>query len=352
MPKYANFMKDLLTNKAKFEETSKVTLNERCFVVLLNTIPLKERDIWSFNIPCAIWKLVIDKALADLGVSISLMPYSMFVRQSPKDQLDSFLLKPVEGYQPNNDEIRSINLWDEEKEKIFRAEARLRLSLGIQATPDLVFDLDNLQPNVDKNPTFFAASMTSKEKYIPKLKELPSHLKYAFLAGRAEFSVIISLLLSKQEKTLLLQDKKGAENLVANHLSRLENPELKELDEEVIRDSFPNEHLMAIQIRKAKKDPWYANYANILVSNVMPKDMTYHLKKKFFLDLKYYIWDELYLFKSCPEGIIRSCIFGKELQDILEHYHTGSPGDITWHTLLQEKYSKKDSIGSPSSRML
>ncbi|GJZ25852.1 hypothetical protein Tco_0570105 [Tanacetum coccineum] len=44
MPKYAKFMKDILTNKAKFKETSKVTFNERCSAVLLNEIPLKERD--------------------------------------------------------------------------------------------------------------------------------------------------------------------------------------------------------------------------------------------------------------------------------------------------------------------
>ncbi|GJZ03119.1 hypothetical protein Tco_0521080 [Tanacetum coccineum] len=79
MPKYANFMKDLLTNKAKFEETSMITLNERCSAVLLNKIPFQERDPESFTIPCVIGKLVIDKALADLGASISLMPYSVFI---------------------------------------------------------------------------------------------------------------------------------------------------------------------------------------------------------------------------------------------------------------------------------
>nr|GEV15390.1 zf-CCHC domain-containing protein/DUF4219 domain-containing protein/UBN2 domain-containing protein [Tanacetum cinerariifolium] len=73
-------MKDLLTNKTKFKETSKVTLNERCSVVLLNKIPLKEKDPGSFMIPCAIGRVGIDKALANLRASISLMPYLMFVR--------------------------------------------------------------------------------------------------------------------------------------------------------------------------------------------------------------------------------------------------------------------------------
>ncbi|GKA83393.1 reverse transcriptase domain-containing protein [Tanacetum coccineum] len=45
--------------------------------------------------------------------------------------------------------------------------------------------------------------------------------------------------------------------------------------------------------------------------------------KKFLSDLKHYIWDEPYLFKSCPDRIIRRCVFGKEIQEILEHCHKG-----------------------------
>ncbi|GJT50911.1 DNA-directed DNA polymerase [Tanacetum coccineum] len=53
-------------------------MNERCFAVLLNKLPLKEKDTGSFTIPCDIGNLHIDNALADLGASISLMPYSMY----------------------------------------------------------------------------------------------------------------------------------------------------------------------------------------------------------------------------------------------------------------------------------
>ncbi|GJS73393.1 hypothetical protein Tco_0706234 [Tanacetum coccineum] len=108
MPKYAKFMKDLVTNKEKFKETSK------------------------------------DNLL--------------------KDQLDSFLLKAVEGYQPSNDEIGSINLWDEEA---FDAESELRRSLEMSATPELGYDRDMLEPDFDKNTTLFAASTTLEEKQIP-----------------------------------------------------------------------------------------------------------------------------------------------------------------------------------------
>ncbi|GKF53909.1 hypothetical protein Tco_0160819, partial [Tanacetum coccineum] len=60
------------------EETSRITLNEKCFAILLNEIPLKKKDPGSFTIPRIIGKVGINKALADLRASISLMPYSMF----------------------------------------------------------------------------------------------------------------------------------------------------------------------------------------------------------------------------------------------------------------------------------
>ncbi|GKF29979.1 DNA-directed DNA polymerase [Tanacetum coccineum] len=82
MPKYAKFLKGLLTNKARLEEACKIIMNERCSAVLLNKLPSKEKDPGSFTIPCDIGQLHIDNALADLGASISLMPYSMYKKLS------------------------------------------------------------------------------------------------------------------------------------------------------------------------------------------------------------------------------------------------------------------------------
>ncbi|GJY85881.1 DNA-directed DNA polymerase [Tanacetum coccineum] len=78
MPKYAKFLKGLLTNKARLEESCKIIMNERCSAVLLNKLPSKEKDPRSFTIPCDIGQLYIDNALAGLGASISLMPYTMY----------------------------------------------------------------------------------------------------------------------------------------------------------------------------------------------------------------------------------------------------------------------------------
>ncbi|GJW56510.1 DNA-directed DNA polymerase [Tanacetum coccineum] len=78
MPKYAKFLKGLLTNKARLEEACTITMNERCSAMLLNKLPSKEKDLGSFTIPCDIGQLHINNALADLGTSISLMSYTMY----------------------------------------------------------------------------------------------------------------------------------------------------------------------------------------------------------------------------------------------------------------------------------
>ncbi|GKB34064.1 reverse transcriptase domain-containing protein, partial [Tanacetum coccineum] len=69
--------------------------------------------------------------------------------------------------------------------------------------------------------------------------------------------------------TIEIKDKKGTENLAADHLFRLENPSLEELNEDTIQDNFPDEHLMVIKLKNTETDPWYADYANFLVSKII-----------------------------------------------------------------------------------
>ena len=78
MPRYTKFLKDFLTNKRKLEEISTVTLGGECSAVIQNKMPRKLRDPRSFTIPCLIGNLSEERALADLGASINLMPYQLF----------------------------------------------------------------------------------------------------------------------------------------------------------------------------------------------------------------------------------------------------------------------------------
>ncbi|KAK5784924.1 hypothetical protein PVK06_039465 [Gossypium arboreum] len=85
MPTYIKFLKELLTNKRKFEDLSTVELNEEGSAILQNKFPTKLKDPGSFTIPCLIGSMNVEKALADLGASINLMPYKMFKQLGPRE---------------------------------------------------------------------------------------------------------------------------------------------------------------------------------------------------------------------------------------------------------------------------
>ncbi|GJR05753.1 hypothetical protein Tco_0528737 [Tanacetum coccineum] len=118
-----------------------------------------------------------------------------------------------------------------------------------------------------------------------------------------------------------IKNKKGAENVIADHLLRLEKPNLKELKDEEINDEFPYD----IKIDE-EESPWFADFANYLVGGILRKGLTYAQRCKFFSELKRYFWDEPYLFKACPYGMIKRCVHGLETQKNLDECHHGPTG--------------------------
>nr|GEW48562.1 reverse transcriptase domain-containing protein [Tanacetum cinerariifolium] len=78
MPKFASMFKNLLNNKDKLIELTKTLLNENCPAVVLKKLPEKLGDPGLFLIPCDFLKFNNCLALAALGVSINLMPLSIW----------------------------------------------------------------------------------------------------------------------------------------------------------------------------------------------------------------------------------------------------------------------------------
>nr|GEW63653.1 reverse transcriptase domain-containing protein [Tanacetum cinerariifolium] len=85
MPKFALTLKALIENKEKLSEMARTPLNEHCYVVLLKNLPEKLGDPGRFLIPCDFSGMVECLALADLGASINLMPFSVWKRLSLPD---------------------------------------------------------------------------------------------------------------------------------------------------------------------------------------------------------------------------------------------------------------------------
>nr|GEW57859.1 putative ribonuclease H-like domain-containing protein [Tanacetum cinerariifolium] len=91
MPKYQKMLKALLPNKEKLQELANTPLNENCSAVILKKVPEKLRDPGKFLISCGFSELKC-KALADLGASINLMPFSIWKKlESPLSWEDLFL---------------------------------------------------------------------------------------------------------------------------------------------------------------------------------------------------------------------------------------------------------------------
>ena len=67
-----------------------------------------------------------------------------------------------------------------------------------------------------------------------------------------------------------IKDKKGSDNVIVNHLSRLENTTEKEKETEIV-DTFPDEQLFLLSVQI----PWYADIVNYLDCGVVPPEFSY-----------------------------------------------------------------------------
>nr|GEZ90269.1 hypothetical protein [Tanacetum cinerariifolium] len=148
-----------------------------------------------------------------------------------------------------------------------------------------------------------------------------SAIKYLFAKKDAKARLLRWVLLL-QEFDFKVLDTKGAENLAADHLSRLENPA-----------------------------PWFADFASYHTGNFIVKGMTSQQKNKFFKDVKHYFWDDPFLFKICADQVIRRCVHEKEALDILVACHNGPTGEHHGSNLTAKKIFDASFIWPPFTRM-
>ncbi|XP_019226884.1 PREDICTED: uncharacterized protein LOC109208257 [Nicotiana attenuata] len=121
---------------------------------------------------------------------------------------------------------------------------------------------------------------------------------------------------------IIVKDRKGTQNQVADHLSRLEEAGRPKGGLE-INDAFPDEHILALSSTFV---PWYADIANYLVSDLIPDGLESYQKKMFLRDCRQYYWQEPFLFRVCADNIIRRCVPEEEIMPILKACHDSPVG--------------------------
>lgn len=89
IPSYAKFLKDLCTTKRMLKVQKKIFLTKQVSVIIQNNAIPKYKDPDSPTISCVIGNFRVEQALLNLGVSMNLLPYSVY------EQLGLGELKPT-----------------------------------------------------------------------------------------------------------------------------------------------------------------------------------------------------------------------------------------------------------------
>ncbi|KAJ9559628.1 hypothetical protein OSB04_004788 [Centaurea solstitialis] len=152
------------------------------------------------------------------------------------------------------------------------------------------------------------------------------HSAIKYLMSKADAKPrLIRWVLLLQEFDLEIVDRKGTENQVADHLSRIEGKVSSGGNHE-IKEIFPDEQILAIRHFQEETTPWYADLANYLASGLKPYDFKTQQFKRFLHESKQYIWDDPHLFKMGADQILRRCVPDWEQHSILQECHASPYG--------------------------
>nr|GEW11093.1 reverse transcriptase domain-containing protein [Tanacetum cinerariifolium] len=243
---------EIFKDMKKLSEMARTLMNEHCSAVILNKLPKKLGEPGKFIIPCEFPRMDECLALANLGASLNLMPLSVWEGLSLPE------LTPT---------CMTLELADRSVSK------PIGIAKDVSVKKELkVCEAKTVKSSVD-------------EPHEVELKDLPPHLKYAFLEGDNKFPVIIAKELGDEKKSALikvlkshkraiawkLSDIQGAENLAADHLSRLENPYENVLDPKEINETFPLKTLSMVTFHGNSSAPWFVDFANYHAGNFIVK---------------------------------------------------------------------------------
>jgi hypothetical protein len=186
--------------------------------------------------------------------------------------------------------------------------------------------LNGVQLNYATTEKEFLAVIFTFEKfrsYIVNSKVIvyTDHAAIKYLLSKKDAKPrLIRWILLLQEFDVEIRNKKGVENVVADHLSRMNRGQD---DKEPIEDKMRDDHLY----RVLDKDTWLIDIFRAIQK--VPLD---HLDKnsqmKVISESKKYFWDAAYLFKLGSDGVKRRCVPREERLEILRKCHSAEYGGV------------------------
>nr|GEW52090.1 reverse transcriptase domain-containing protein [Tanacetum cinerariifolium] len=227
MPKFASTLKALIGNKEKLREMDRTLMNEHCSEVILNKLPRKLGDPDKFLIPCEFPGMDECLALADLGASINLLPLSVceglsLLEYTPTcmtfELANRLVSKPIGIAKDVSVKVGVFHfpadfvVVDFEQDPPSLLNSQEMFLKDHEQLPPLP-NLEQYLPSYKKELKVYEAKTVKSSINEPpevELKDLPSHLEYAFLEGDNKFPVIIAKELGDEDKSALIKDYKPA----------------------------------------------------------------------------------------------------------------------------------------------
>nr|GEU30155.1 reverse transcriptase domain-containing protein [Tanacetum cinerariifolium] len=302
MPKFASTIKSLITNKDKLFELAKVSLNENCSAMLLKKLPEKLGDPGKFLIPCDFPRVDVCHTLADLaeprvplilgraflrtgralidvyGEEITLrMSLTLLVRNLFKMcwifsiiprvaiLLWFLILQILRVNFVRNQLSNLLHLHLLPLEKVIFLE-EIEDFLNDESIPtgiensfyDPKGDIRYLEKLLNEDPfqlppiDLKQAEETKAKSSIEEppeleLKELPSHLKYAFLEDTDKLPVIIAKDLKDVEKEALIKVLKSHKRAIAWKIFDIKSIDLRFYTHKIL---IEEDYKLAVQSQK------------------------------------------------------------------------------------------------------
>nr|GEU99178.1 integrase, catalytic region, zinc finger, CCHC-type, peptidase aspartic, catalytic [Tanacetum cinerariifolium] len=294
MLKFGPTIKTLLTNKDKWSELARTSLNEHCLAVVLKKLPEKLGDPGKFLIPCDFSRMDECLALADLGYSQEVLVFSDVIasgNQTPYyDPIVStssltltpfgdndFLLEEVDDFLALEDDATS----PEVDQSYFDPEGDiLLLEAFLHDDPTLPHpNQGNYLPQLQKELKIYEAKTDKSSIDEPpevELKDLPPHLEYLFLEGDDKLPVIITKDLSDKEKTDLITVLKSHKRVIAWKLFDIKGAVLGQRKEKHFRPI----HYASKTMTEAESNYTTTEKEMLAVVYAFKKFWSYHIMNK------------------------------------------------------------------------